>query len=113
MSRLNELVREQVLAEGPEYLDGDSRLQDEYVDAQLNAMTNVELLEPHQRRAPQGLQAAMSDHSYIKSWDDFVDALGSMPVWAQYRNQLRVQDIVKTHEQLNKLGVPYPHEELI
>jgi uncharacterized protein YheU (UPF0270 family) len=45
MSTLNELVREQVLAEGPEYLDGDSRLQDEYVDAELNAMTNVELLE--------------------------------------------------------------------
>jgi hypothetical protein len=53
----------------------------------------------------------MSDHSYIRSWDDFVDALGSMPAWAQYRNHLRVQDMVRTHEQLNKLGVPYPHEE--
>ena len=45
MSTLNELVREQILAEGPEYLDGDAKLQDEYVDEQLNAMTNVELLE--------------------------------------------------------------------
>ena len=42
---LNELVRDQILAEGPEYLDGDSRLQNEYVDEQLNALTNVELLE--------------------------------------------------------------------
>ena len=53
----------------------------------------------------------MIDTSYIRSWDDFVDALGSMPAWAQYRNHLRVQDMVRTHEQLNKLGVPYPHEE--
>lgn len=53
----------------------------------------------------------MSDHSYIKSWDEFVDSLGSLPPWAQYRNQLCVQDMVRTHEQLNKLGVPYPHQE--
>ncbi len=45
MSTLNELVREQVLAEGPESLDCDSRLQEEYVNEQLCAMTNVELLE--------------------------------------------------------------------
>jgi hypothetical protein len=53
----------------------------------------------------------VSDYSYIKSWDDFVDALCSMPAWAQYRNLLRVQGMMRTHEQLNKLGVPYPHEE--
>jgi len=46
----------------------------------------------------------------IRSWDDFVDALGSMPAWAQYRNQLRVQDMVKTAEQLSRYGVSYPHE---
>jgi hypothetical protein len=54
---------------------------------------------------------ALADTSYIRSWDDFVDALGSMPAWAQYRNHLRVQDMVRTHEQLNNLGVPYPHAE--
>jgi len=53
----------------------------------------------------------LTDTSYIRSWDDFVDALGSMPAWAQYRNHLRVQDMMRTHEQLNKLGVPYPHQE--
>jgi hypothetical protein len=53
----------------------------------------------------------MADTSYIKSWDDFVDALGSMPAWAQYRNHLRVQDMMRTAEQLQKLGVSYPHQE--
>lgn len=50
---LNELVREQILAEGPDLpSEQDWRSQaayevrrDEYVDEQLNAMTNVELLE--------------------------------------------------------------------
>jgi cysteinyl-tRNA synthetase len=49
------------------------------------------------------------DTSYIRSWDDFVDALGSMPAWAQYRAQLRVQEMVKTAEQLAQYGVSYPH----
>jgi len=42
---LNQLVRDQILAEGPEYLDGDTRLQDEYVDEQLDALRTHELLE--------------------------------------------------------------------
>jgi hypothetical protein len=45
MTNLMVLVRQQVLAEGPEYLHGNVRLIDEYVDEQINAMTNVELLE--------------------------------------------------------------------
>jgi hypothetical protein len=45
MTNLMVLVRQQVLAEGPEYLHGNVRRIDEYVDAQINAMTNVELLE--------------------------------------------------------------------
>ena len=53
----------------------------------------------------------MSDYSYIKSWDDFVEAIGSMPAWVQYRNQIRVRDMMRTHEQLSRLGVQYPHQE--
>jgi hypothetical protein len=45
MKTLIEKVRLQVLAEGPEWLDGDARLSEEYTDDRINAMTNVELLE--------------------------------------------------------------------
>jgi hypothetical protein len=44
---LNELVRHQVRAEGPD-LEHDEFYEDrvaQYVDEQLNSMTNVELLE--------------------------------------------------------------------
>jgi hypothetical protein len=46
----------------------------------------------------------------MKSWDDFMDALGSKPEWAQYADQLRVQNMVKTAEQLSRFGVSYPTE---
>jgi len=38
-------------------------------------------------------------------------AMGQKAPYQQYADQLRVQDMMRTHEQLNKLGVPYPHEE--
>jgi hypothetical protein len=41
---LNQVVRDQILAGGPEILDGESELQEQYIDSELNAMTNVELL---------------------------------------------------------------------
>jgi hypothetical protein len=46
----------------------------------------------------------------MNSWDDFIDALGRLPAWAQYRAQLRMQDMVRTSLQLAACGVPYPHE---
>lgn len=65
---LNELVREQILAEGPDEIGFATSLVeqsanwDRYIDEQLNAMTNVELLErisdAHQR-------ASVMD---IKNW---------------------------------------------
>jgi hypothetical protein len=43
---LNELVREQILAEGPSYeRESHNTLQDYYVNDRLNSMTRVELLE--------------------------------------------------------------------
>jgi hypothetical protein len=45
----------------------------------------------------------------VKSWDDYMDALSAMPEWQQYATQLRVQDMVRTAEQLAQFGVSYPH----
>jgi hypothetical protein len=50
---LNELVRAQILAEGPDIASEQDwinqaqfdKVRDAYVDEQLNAMTNVELLQ--------------------------------------------------------------------
>lgn len=48
---LSELVREQILAEGPQISDGYTnqaaveRARERYIDDQLNDLTNVELLE--------------------------------------------------------------------
>jgi hypothetical protein len=44
----------------------------------------------------------------IRSWDEFMDALGAKPLCDQYADQLRVQDMVKTAEQLARYGVGYP-----
>jgi hypothetical protein len=60
---LNELIRKQVLCEGPQIGDGFNRHEDversreNYVDETLNSMTNVELLE----RISDQLNAAMAD----------------------------------------------------
>jgi len=34
-----------------------------------------------------------------------------MPEWAQYKAKLSIQDLMRTHEQLLKLGIEYPHKE--
>ncbi len=52
----------------------------------------------------------MSDHGYIKSWDDFMDALAAKPLSQQYADHLRVLDMVNTAQQLAKFGVRYPHK---
>jgi len=46
----------------------------------------------------------------IRSWDDYMDAMGRKPPYQQYADQLRVQDMVKTAEQLARYGVSYPHK---
>jgi len=61
--------------------------------------------------AERATEVKVSDTSYIRSWDDYMGAMGQKAPYQQYADQLRVQDMVRTHEQLNKLGVPYPHEE--
>lgn len=48
----------------------------------------------------------------MKSWDDYMDALAELPEWMQYRNKLRVAEMVKTAEQLAKYGVGYPTGEI-
>lgn len=47
----------------------------------------------------------------IRSWDDYMDALDALPEWMQYRNRLRVADMVATATQLSKYGVAYPHTD--
>jgi hypothetical protein len=47
----------------------------------------------------------------MNGWDKFMDQLSAMPEWAQYAAQRKMQDMVRTAEQLAKLGVPYPHDE--
>jgi hypothetical protein len=45
-STLSELVREQILAEGPEYLaDVIPMMREDYITAQLDNMSNSQLLE--------------------------------------------------------------------
>jgi hypothetical protein len=39
-----------------------------------------------------------------------MDAMGRKPPYQQYADQLRVQDMVKTAEQLARYGVSYPHK---
>jgi hypothetical protein len=47
----------------------------------------------------------------IKSWDDYMDALDELPLWAQYAARQRIFNIINTDLQLQKLGIPYPHKE--
>jgi hypothetical protein len=47
----------------------------------------------------------------IRSWDDYVDALGEMPDWAQYAAQQRIRNLINTDLQLQRFGVSYPHSE--
>jgi hypothetical protein len=45
----------------------------------------------------------------MTSWDDYLEALGAKPAWAQYADQKIVENMVKTAEQLAAYGVSYPH----
>jgi hypothetical protein len=45
----------------------------------------------------------------IRGWDDYMEALAQKPPYQQYADQLRVQDMVRTAEQLAQFGVSYPH----
>lgn len=49
------------------------------------------------------------------NWDEFMDALGRKPAWAQYQDQRRVEtmidNIVRTRQQLARYGVPYPERD--
>jgi hypothetical protein len=60
---LNQLVRDQILAEGPEEFDGmymtSVPTQERYINEQLNAMTNAQLLE----RISDALTAIQSEQS--------------------------------------------------
>jgi hypothetical protein len=47
----------------------------------------------------------------IKSWDDYMDALDELPLWAQYAARQRIRDAINTDLQLQRLGVSYPHTE--
>lgn len=60
---LNELVREQILAEGPQITDYITRK--DYVDGVLNAMPNVELLD-RISDAHEAIRRESLDH--IKCW---------------------------------------------
>jgi hypothetical protein len=41
----------------------------------------------------------------MRSWDDVMDYLGSLPGYQQYAIHLRLQDAVKTEAQLAQFGV--------
>lgn len=60
---LNELVRKQILMEGPQICD--ERMREDYIDSQLNELTNVELLE-RISAAQEQLQRQTLDH--VKCW---------------------------------------------
>lgn len=47
----------------------------------------------------------------IKSWDDYMDALSELPLPAQSIVRQRILDSVQTDIQLQRFGVPYPHQK--
>jgi hypothetical protein len=46
----------------------------------------------------------------VTGWDDYMDALSALPQWAQYSAFIRLQDMIRTAEQLAVFGVNHPSE---
>jgi hypothetical protein len=45
----------------------------------------------------------------MKSWDDYIEALGKLDHHDTLRARVKILNLLGTEAQLLKMGVPYPH----